>query len=110
VTLFAGSIIATGKGQDRRWSIIEELLPHKMTNPIADDQVHSICIAADIWSESWLKARTRSQCSIQAHLIECLEAVRYDERLDAPERARTLNVLGQLEADNERIDQAAEVM
>lgn len=97
VTLFAGSIIATNKGQDRRWDLIEELLPDEITNPVADDMVHSISIASEIWLESWLKARTRLQRAVQTHLIECLRAVQYDDRLDAPERAQTRSILGRLE-------------
>jgi hypothetical protein len=96
VTLFAGSIIATGKGQDRRWDLIDALLPEKIAGAVEDDAVLSIYIAAEIWSESWLKSRSRAQAGTQAHLIECLDAIKHDNRLDAPERARSLQILAQL--------------
>jgi hypothetical protein len=96
VTLFAGSIIATGKGQDRRWDLIDSLLPTTIGTTAPDDAVLSIYIAAEIWSESWLKARSRAQIGTQAHLIQCLEAIKHDNRLDAPERANTLQILASL--------------
>ena len=97
VALFAGSIIAAGIGQDSRWFLIEELLPEQVTSSVDDNVLQCICVASEIWAESWLKARTRTQTIVQAHLISCLEAIQYDERLDAPERAQTLNALGRLQ-------------
>jgi hypothetical protein len=108
VTLFAGSIIATGKGQDRRWDLIDALMPTTITSSVQDDAVLSIYIAAEIWSESWLKARTRAQIGVQAHLILGLEAIKHDNRLDAPERANTLQILGQLQAARKR-DETQEI-
>lgn len=108
VTLFAGSIIATGKGQDRRWDLIDALLPIHLTASVQEDAVLSIYIAAEIWSESWLKARSRSQITIQAHLILCLEAIKHDNRLDAPERANTLQILAQLHTAKNR-DETQEI-
>lgn len=97
VALFAGSIIATGKGQDSRWSLIEELLPETPTQPVGDSTLHCICLAAEIWSEGWLKPRIRSQKTAQTHLIHCLETIQNDERLDAPERAMIIHVLVRLQ-------------
>jgi hypothetical protein len=99
VALFAGSIIANGVGQDSRWSLIEELLPEEVNASIDDNILQCICVASEIWSESWLKARTRTQKIVHTHLISCLKAIQYDERLDAPERAQILNTLGRLETD-----------
>lgn len=93
VALFAGSIIAAGKGQVLRWQLIDELLPNKLTDEISEGILYSICVAAEIWNESWIKARTRMQTSARDHLITCLEAVRNDERLDAPERANNILIL-----------------
>jgi predicted NACHT family NTPase len=97
VALFAGSIIASGKGQDSRWILIEELLPEKIEDPIDENIIQCISVASEIWSETRLKFRTRSQKMVHNHLIYCLETIQSDERLDAPERAQILNILGRLQ-------------
>lgn len=98
VAFFAGSIIATGAIQDMRWSLIEALLPEELTTPVAEEDLHGIYVAGEIWHESFLKARNRLQKLTQMHLTRCLQAIRFDDRLDAPERATTSLILARLEA------------
>ena len=98
VAFFAGSIIATGSIQDMRWSLIEALLPEELTMPVAEEDMHGIYVAGEIWYESFLKARNRLQKLTQMHLTRCLQAIRFDDRLDAPERATTSLILARLEA------------
>ena len=96
VVLFAGAIIAAGKWQDMRWQLIDELLPHPPERNPTEQTLHCISVAAEIWGESWLKSRTRSQFGIEAHLIQCLKLIQRDERIDAPERANNQAVLTRL--------------
>ena len=96
VALFAGAIIAAGKWQDMRWQLIDELLPNRLDATLPEQSLHCISVAAEIWSESWLKSRTRSQYTIEAHLIRCLKLIQRDERIDAPERANNHAVLTRL--------------
>lgn len=96
VTLFAGSIIAAGKWQDMRWQLIDELLPQTMNGAPLVQTLHCICVAAEIWGESYLKSRTRSQLVIEAHLLRCLRHIHNDERIDAPERAHNTAILNRL--------------
>ena len=93
VVLFAGAIIAAGKWQDMRWQLIDELLPTRLDGPLSEQQLHCISVGAEIWGESWLKSRTRSQAVIETHLARCLRQIHGDERLDAPERANNYTVL-----------------
>ncbi len=93
VVLFAGAIIAAGKWQDMRWQLIDELLPTRLNGPLAEQVLHCISVAAEIWGESWLKSRTRSQLIIETHLARCLRHIHGDERIDAPERANNYAVL-----------------
>lgn len=100
VALFSGSIIAADKGQDLRWQLINELLPETVSaDAVSESELHSIAIAAEIWSESWLKPRKRIHKSIQAHLKKCLTAIESDERLDAPERIKTIESLAKLSTE-----------
>ena len=101
VTLFAGAIIAAGKWQDMRWQLIDELLPQSMNGAPAEQTLHCISVAAEIWGESWLKSRTRSQLVIEAHLARCLRYIRADERIDAPERANNTAILSRLARTNQ---------
>ncbi len=96
VVLFAGAIIAAGKWQDMRWQLIDELLPTRLDGSLSEQELHCISVGAEIWGESWLKSRTRSQLSIEAHLVRCLRHIHGDERIDAPERANNYSVLAQL--------------
>ncbi len=96
VTLFAGAIIAAGKWQDMRWQLIDELLPQAMGSALPEQSLHCISVAAEIWGESWLKSRTRSQLVIEAHLLRCLKHIHHDERIDAPERANNSAILNRL--------------
>lgn len=96
VTLFAGAIIAAGKWQDMRWQLIDELLPQAMNSAPPEQSLHCISVAAEIWGESWLKSRTRSQLIIESHLLRCLRHIHNDERIDAPERANNTAVLNRL--------------
>lgn len=96
VTLFAGAIIAAGKWQDMRWQLIDELLPNRLDLSLNEQALHCISVAAEIWGESWLKSRTRSQHIIETHLIRCLKAIHGDERIDAPERAKNHSILSRL--------------
>jgi len=96
VVLFAGAIIAAGKWQDMRWQLIEELLPAKLNGPLSEQALHCISVAAEIWGESWLKSRTRSQLAIETHLARSLRHIHGDERIDAPERANNYTVLSLL--------------
>lgn len=96
VALFAGSIFASEKGQENRWQLIEELLPKKLAKPINEGEMHCIYVAGEIWGETWLKARRHSQIVIRQNLTRGLEAIRNDERLDAPERANTLSLLARM--------------
>ncbi len=96
VTLFAGAIIAAGKWQDMRWQLIDELLPNRLNHSLAEQVLHCISVAAEIWGESWLKSRTRSQHVIETHLIRCLKLIHGDERIDAPERANNQAILTRL--------------
>ncbi len=96
VTLFAGAIIAAGKWQDMRWQLIDELLPNRLDRSLSEQSLHCISVAAEIWGESWLKSRTRSQLSIETHLIRCLKLIHGDERIDAPERANNHSILTRL--------------
>jgi hypothetical protein len=100
VTLFAGSIIASGKGQDHRWDLIDELLPEEIKIPMDENVIHCINIAAEIWAETWLKARTRGQKMIEEHLVKCLKAIRTDDRLDVPERSSISKILQQLSKEH----------
>ena len=93
VVLFAGAIIAAGKWQDMRWQLIDELLPTTLDQCLTEQTLHCISVAAEIWGESWLKSRTRSQFIIEAHLIRCLRLIDGDERIDAPERATNQAIL-----------------
>jgi hypothetical protein len=88
VAMFAGSIIASGQGQDRRWELIEALLPNKLKVPLSEETLHSVFAASEIWAESWLKVRKNSQNSIECHLLRCLKAIQDDDPLDAPERSK----------------------
>ncbi len=96
VALFAGAIIAAGKWQDMRWQLIDELLPNRLDHSLSEQSLHCICVAAEIWGESWLKSRTRSQLIIETHLIRCLKLIHGDERIDAPERANNQSILTRL--------------
>lgn len=93
VVLFAGAIIAAGKWQDMRWQLIDELLPPRLNGPQSEQALHCVSVAAEIWGESWLKSRTRSQLIIESHLARCLRHIHGDERIDAPERANNYAVL-----------------
>ena len=96
VVLFAGAIIAAGKWQDMRWQLIDELLPQNVDAAITEQDLHCISVAAEIWGESWLKSRTRSQFVIESHLVRCLRQIHGDERIDAPERANNYTILAHL--------------
>ena len=96
VVLFAGAIIAAGKWQDMRWQLIEELLPTQLKRDLPEQELHCISVAAEIWGESWLKSRTRSQFVIESHLVQCLRHIHGDERIDAPERANNYSMLSRL--------------
>lgn len=96
VILFAGAIIAAGKWQDMRWHLIDELLPAQLERSLSEQSLHCISVAAEIWGESWLKSRTRSQYVIEAHLVRCLRKIQGDERIDAPERAKNQAILMRL--------------
>ncbi len=96
VVLFAGAIIAAGKWQDMRWHLIDELLPRHPDGGLSEQALHCISVAAEIWGESWLKSRTRSQLVIESHLALCLRKIHGDERIDAPERANNYAILSQL--------------
>lgn len=96
VVLFAGAIIAAGKWQDMRWQLIDELLPQNVDVALSEQELHCISVAAEIWGESWLKSRTRSQFIIESHLLRCLRQIHGDERIDAPERANNYSVLAHL--------------
>lgn len=96
VTLFAGSILAADTGQDRRWQLIDELLPPKVDPTVSDNILHSICVAAEIWAESYLKPRTHAQHAVEEHLKKWLEAIINDERIDPPDNATNLGVLGDI--------------
>lgn len=96
VILFAGAIIAAGKWQDMRWHLIDELLPAQLERSLSEQSLHCISVAAEIWGESWLKPRTRSQYVIEAHLVRCLRKIQGDERIDAPERAKNQAILMRL--------------
>ncbi|MGB7338725.1 MAG: NACHT domain-containing protein [Phototrophicaceae bacterium] len=101
VAIFTGSIIAADKGQDLRWQLISELLPETLGETISEADLHSIAIAAEIWSESWLKPRKRLHKTVQNQLKKYLTAIESDERLDAPERIKTIEVLAKLSTDVE---------
>jgi len=96
VALFAGAIIAAGKWQDMRWQLIDELLPTRLDAPLSEQELHCISVGAEIWGESWLKSRTRSQLIIETHLVRCLRHIHGDERIDAPERANNYAVLSRI--------------
>ncbi len=96
VALFAGAIIAAGKWQDMRWQLIDELLPRSHDATLSEQDLHCISVAAEIWGESWLKSRTRSQLVIEAHLARCLRQIHGDERIDAPERANNYSILSRM--------------
>ncbi len=96
VVLFAGAIIAAGKWQDMRWHLIDELLPRNPDAALTEQDLHCISVAAEIWGESWLKSRTRSQFIIESHLVRCLCQIHGDERIDAPERANNYSILAHL--------------
>ncbi len=96
VVLFAGAIIAAGKWQDMRWHLIDELLPKTINQALNEQALHCISVAAEIWGESWLKSRTRSQHVIESHLVRCLRHIHGDERIDAPERANNYKILSRL--------------
>ena len=96
VVLFAGAIIAAGKWQEMRWHLIDELLPTKLDSLLSEQALHCISVAAEIWGESWLKSRTRSQFIIETHLVRCLHHIQGDERIDAPERDNNFAVLSLL--------------
>ena len=96
VALFAGAIIAAGKWQDMRWQLIDELLPNRLDQSLSEQALHCISVAAEIWGETWLKSRTRSQLMIETHLIRCLKLIHGDERIDAPERANNHAILTRL--------------
>lgn len=96
ITLFAGSIVAADTGQDRRWNLIEALLPDEIISPLPDEFVQSTYVASEIWSELWLKPRTRSQRATCTDLRACLQAIKDDHRLDAPERSNIVCILEKL--------------
>jgi hypothetical protein len=101
VAMFIGSILATDKNQQSRWTLIETLLaadPDKK-GKLSEGRVHAIYVAAEIWADSFLKARMTTHNVVKAQLIKLLEHVTLDDRLDAPERARAVTILGQLQMD-----------
>ena len=63
---------------------------------LPEQELHCISVAAEIWGESWLKSRTRSQLVIESHLVQCLRHIHGDERIDAPERANNYTILSRL--------------
>lgn len=96
VTFFAGSILAAGMGQDMRWQLIDELLPTEITKPIPDNILHSISVASEIWSESYLKPRKSGQYAVRDHLAKCLKAIQDDVRVDPPDNAKNSSVLAEI--------------
>ena len=96
VALFVGKIISGNKGQDGRWTLIEELLPISKKFDLEEETVFRIYIAGEIWATGYLKARLPSHDMIRNRLVECLRQIQADERIDAPERNRTMVILKQL--------------
>jgi Trp operon repressor len=103
VTLFAGSILASEKtGQDKRWELIDELLPAELGNKeLPYNMLASISVAAAVWAEDYIKARNHSHRRVREHLIACLKAIRNDQRLDIPDNAKNLEALSELEKQDE---------
>jgi len=98
VTMFAGAILAAGTGgQDMRWQLIDELLPRTIEDDFSDSILNSICVASDVWADSFLKPRTNTQHRIREHLIKCLKAIKNNQRVDPPDNANNLVVLAELE-------------
>lgn len=97
VTLFAGSIIATGPIQHHRWLLIESLLPvGQLTASLTDEQVSAIYIAGEIWAEDHLDWMLNSQHQSGNNLLKALTHIQYDERLDAPDRERIVQIIAEL--------------
>jgi hypothetical protein len=82
VAMFIGSILATEK-----------------KGKLSEGRVHAIYVAAEIWADSFLKVRMITHNVVRAQLIKLLEQITLDDRLDAPERARAVTILGQLQMD-----------
>ncbi|MEO1440201.1 MAG: NACHT domain-containing protein [Chloroflexota bacterium] len=96
VAMFVGAVISGNKGQDGRWTLIEELLPQEEIDEFEEDIVFRIYIAGEIWASAYLKARLPSHRVIQSRLVNNLERIRVDDRLDAPERNLTASIIQQL--------------
>ncbi len=100
VTTFAGSILAAGMGgQDMRWQLIDELLPRNIDDELSDSVIYSICVASEVWADSYLKPRINVQHRIRDHLIKCLKAIKNNQRVDVPDNAKNIVVLAKLEED-----------
>lgn len=93
VTLFAGSIVASDRVQEFRWSLIKALLAEQTTGKYSESIMNAVYIAGEIWAENYLKARRPEHRVIKRKLFESLKRIRYDERLDAPERQKTQQIL-----------------
>lgn len=102
VALFVGAIISGNKGQDGRWTLIEELLPLTDTPPHPDETIYRIYIAGEIWAAEYLKARLPSHRLTRKRLTRALASILDSDSLDAPERNATSVVLGQLKRDMRR--------
>ena len=48
-----------------RWNLIDALLPVKLVKPMPNNIVQSICVAAEIWLEGFLKSRTGAQEAVE---------------------------------------------
>jgi hypothetical protein len=89
-------------GQDKRWELIDELLPAELGNKeLPYNMLASISVAAAVWAEDYIKARNHSHRRVREHLIACLKAIRNDQRLDIPDNAKNLEALSELEKQDE---------
>ncbi len=99
VAMFVGAILARNRGQNGRWELIEYLLPKKKEGKLSEGELYSVYIAAEIWATAWIKEQLGSHTTIKGNLIKWLESSIIDDRLDAPERSRAVQILGQLQTD-----------
>ena len=97
--MFVGAILARNRGQNGRWELIEYLLPKKKEGKLSEGELYSVYIAAEIWATAWIKEQLGSHTTIKGNLIKWLESSIIDDRLDAPERSRAVQILGQLQTD-----------
>ncbi|NWG18035.1 MAG: hypothetical protein HXY41_15525 [Chloroflexi bacterium] len=101
VALFCGAILGNDRGQERLWGYVETLLPQKL-DALEEGDVYRIYVAAEVWANNEMRSRRPSHRLIHDYLMRALEAIKADERLDAPERTQISTIFRQLNECEDR--------